>query len=94
MNKSELVAHVAGQLGYSKAETHRLIDAWIEGIGHQLAVGNRVVIRGLGSFATREVAAHRGHRPRDGEPLEIPPRRQVTFRASDGLRRALREGAS
>lgn len=92
MNKSELVADVAGQLGYSKAETHRLIDAWIEGIAHHLAIGNRVVIRGLGSFGTREVAGHRGHRPRDGEALEIPPKRQVTFRVADGMRQALREG--
>lgn len=91
MNKTEVVARVAGQLGYSKAETHRLLDAWIEGIAHHLAIGNRIVIRGLGSFATREVAGHRGHNPRDGEALEIPPKRQVTFRASDGLREALRE---
>lgn len=91
MNKTELVANVAGQLGYSKAETHRLIDAWIDGIAHHLAIGNRVVIRGLGSFGTREVAAHRARRPGDGEALEIPPRRQVTFRVSDGLREALRE---
>ncbi len=88
MNKTELVADVAGQLGYTKAETHRLIDAWIEGIAHQLAIGNRVVIRGFGSFATREVAGHRGRRPRDGEPLNIPPTRQVTFRPADALRAA------
>lgn len=91
MNKSEIVTHIAGQLGYSKAETHRLLDAWIEAISHHLAVGDRVVFRGLGSFATREVAGHRGHRPTDGQSLEIPPTRQVTFRPAEGLRAAIRE---
>lgn len=91
MNKSDIVTHIAGQLGYSKAETHRLLDAWIETISHHLAVGDRVVFRGLGSFATREVPGHRGHRPADGQSLEIPATRQVTFRPAEGLRAAIRE---
>lgn len=91
MNKSDLIAHIAARLGYSKAETHRLLDAWIEAVSRHIAAGDRVVIRGLGSFSTRAVPEHRGHRPSDGESLEIPPRRQVRFRAADGLRAAIRE---
>lgn len=91
MNKSDIVTHIAGQLGYSKAETHRLLDVWIEAISHHLAIGDRVVVRGLGSFGTREVAGHRGHRPADGESLDIPPKRHLTFRPADGLREAIRE---
>jgi len=94
LNKTEIVEALAQQCGWSKAEAKRLLDAKLEAIAHELAVGNRVVLRGLGTFDTREVPAHRGRRPTDGEALEIPPRRQVTFRCADSMREAVqaREG--
>ena len=90
MNKSDIVEHMADELGSSKAEARRLLDAHIEAIAHHLAIGNRVVIRGLGTFATREVPGHRGRRPTDGQTLEVPATRQVTFRTAEGLRTVLR----
>lgn len=93
MNKTEIVARLADGLGTSKAEAKRLLEAQLDAIAHRLAIGDTVVLRGLGSFATREVAGHRGRRPTDGETLEIPPGRQVTFRPADALRKAVqREG--
>ncbi|MDX1610121.1 MAG: HU family DNA-binding protein [Halofilum sp. (in: g-proteobacteria)] len=89
MTKSEIIAQLAQRMGTSKAEAKRLLEAQIEAISHHLAIGDSVVLRGLGTFSTREVAARRGHRPTDGEALEIPARRQVTFRASEGLRDAV-----
>lgn len=89
VNKSDIVDTLAERLGYSKAESRRLLDTHLEAIAHQLAIGNRVVVRGLGTFATREVPAHRGRRPGDGRPLDIPARRQVTFRPAQGLRDAV-----
>lgn len=86
MTKSEMVSRLAARTDTSKAEAKRLLEAWIEAIGHHLAIGDTVVMRGLGTFSTREAPARRGYRPTDGETLEIPARRQVTFRPSQGLR--------
>lgn len=91
MNKTEIVERLAGGLGTSKAEAKRLLEAQLDAIAHHLAIGDTVVLRGLGSFGTREVAGHRGRRPGDGETLEIPPGRQVTFRPSDALRKAVQD---
>lgn len=89
MTKSEIVAQLATRIGTSKAEARRLLDAQIEAISHHLAIGDTIVLRGLGTFSTREMPERRGHRPADGEPLEIPARRLVTFRASESLRDAV-----
>lgn len=86
MNKSEIIERLAEQLETSKAAARRLLDSELEAIAHELAIGNRVVLRGLGTFETREVPAQRMRRPSDGEWIEVAPRRQVTFRASEGLR--------
>lgn len=91
MNKTEIVERLADGLGTSKAEAKRLLEAQLDSIAHHLAVGDTVVLRGLGSFGTREVPAHHGRRPGDGETLEIPPGRQVTFRPADALRAAVQE---
>lgn len=90
MNKGDIVEALAARLGYSKAEAKRLLDAHLEAIAHHLAIGDRVVVRGLGTFDTREQPAHRGRRPDDGRALAIPARRQVTFRPAEGLRDAVR----
>lgn len=92
MNKTEIVERLADGLGTSKAEAKRLLEAQVDAIAHHLAVGDTVVLRGLGSFGTREVAGHRGRRPTDGETLDIPAGRQVTFRPSDALRKAVQRG--
>lgn len=89
MTKSEIVAQLAERIGTSKAEARRLLEAQIEAISHHLAIGDTIVLRGLGTFSTREMPARRGHRPTDGEALDIPARRQVTFRASESLRDAV-----
>lgn len=89
MTKSEMISRLAARTGTSKAEAQRLLEAWIEALSHHLAIGDTVVLRGVGTFSTREVHARRGHRPTDGEALEIPARRQVTFRPSQGLRDAV-----
>lgn len=89
MTKDEMISRLAAQMGISKAEAKRLLEAQIEAISHHLAIGDTVVLRGLGTFSTRETSPRRGHRPTDGETLEIPARRQVTFRPSEGLRDAV-----
>jgi len=89
MNKTEIVEQLASRVGTSKAEAKRLLDAQIEAMARHLACGHRVVIRGLGSFYTYEVAAHRARRPTDGAALEVPSHRQVAFRASQRLRDAV-----
>ena len=89
MTKTEIVEQLALRMDTSKAEARRLLDAQIEAISHHLAIGDTIVLRGLGTFSTREASARRGHRPTDGEALEIPARRQVRFRASASLRDAV-----
>ena len=89
MTKAELIALLAARMGTSKAEAKRLLEAQLEAISHHLAIGDSVVLRGLGTFSTREAPARRGRRPTDGEALEIPAHRQVSFRASQGLRDAV-----
>lgn len=46
----------------------------------------RVKITGLGIFESKERKARKGRNPNTGEPVEIPARKRVVFRATKALR--------
>jgi nucleoid DNA-binding protein len=63
-------------------------------ISNTLVTGEKVEIRGFGSFKVRQKAAQGGGRNpmRPEEPHAIPARRVVVFRASRGLKNAVDDG--
>jgi len=53
--------------------------------------GEKVELRGFGSFRLRERGAHRGRNPKTGESVLIPAKRVPYFKAGKELRAALIE---
>lgn len=86
VGKRLLVARAAEQAGVSRAVAARVFDAVFAGIATELARGRHVTIPGFGSWGIRVHAPRRGRDPRTGEPLAIPPRTKVAFRAGQQLR--------
>jgi DNA-binding protein HU-beta len=54
-------------------------------IREALAQGQGVALPGLGSFTVTLHAARTGRNPRTGEPIAIPARKRVRFKAAKGL---------
>ncbi|MBA7710727.1 DNA-binding protein HU [subsurface metagenome] len=50
MNKAELASRVSSEVGLSKRETRKVIDAIIGTIGDILAAGEKVTLVGFGTF--------------------------------------------
>lgn len=91
MKKVELVEAVAEKTGLTKADATRAIDATFEVITGALQGGDKVPLVGFGTFAVSERAARSGRNPQTGEPVEIPARKAVTFKAGSGLKEAVNE---
>lgn len=87
VGKRRLAALVAEQADVSRADATRVLAAAFEVITTQLAQGHRVTIPGFGGWEIRVHAPRRGRDPRTGEPLNIPPRTRVAFRAGNQLRK-------
>ncbi len=63
---------------------------WLfETIAAGLARGDRVEIRGFGSFAVKEYASRIGRNPRTGEAVQVPARRHPNFKIGKELRRRI-----
>ena len=86
MNKTELIAAVAGRSGITKKDAERVINATVDTITASLVSGDKVQISGFGIFETKEREARGGRNPRTKETIEIPASRVPTFKPSKALK--------
>ena len=86
MNKAELVEEVSGEVGLSKRETQKVIDAIIGTIGDTLAAGEKVTLVGFGTFGVRQRKARTGRNPQTGALIQIPAKRVPRFVAGKTLK--------
>jgi DNA-binding protein HU-beta len=71
VNRSELVAAVAAQVGSEQAEARRHVDAVFETIMNSVGQGDRVVVTGFGTFERVTRPARTARHPRTGQPIQV-----------------------
>ena len=71
MNKTELIAAVAEDVGVGKKDTEQVLNAFFSTVQETLKQNDKVQIPGFGSFEVRERAARTGRNPHTGETIEI-----------------------
>ena len=89
MNKQDLVAALADQLGLKKAKAAEIADRLFSPTGiiaAELKRGGKVAISGFGSFEARKRAARDWRDPRTGKATTIKAAVVPAFRASKALR--------
>ncbi len=86
MTKAELVEKVANRIELSKKDAEVVINAIIQSISDSLAGGEKVEIRGFGSFRIRDRNARTARNPKSGEWLEVPAKKVQFFKAVNDLK--------
>ena len=86
MKKSDLVDAIAGKSGVAKAQAQTIVEDVFELIAEALAKGEKIDLRGFGTFSVKDSAARTGRNPQTGEPIQIPARRVPGFKAGKELR--------
>ena len=71
MNKSELIKTLAEQSDISMDEATLVVNTFFDCMKEALLQGDRVEIRGFGSFKIKEYGAYAGRNPRTGEKVEV-----------------------
>lgn len=88
--KMELVERIAFETGMPKAHAARAIEVIVDALVDWLAVGDRVVVPGLGSFYTSERPEREARSPRTGEVIRVAASRTVRFRPGKELKDAVK----
>jgi integration host factor subunit beta len=91
MNKSELIKSLADEVAISVDEASVVVNSFFECMKKALMEGNRVEIRGFGSFKIKDYAAYAGRNPRTGERVMVEPKRLPFFRAGKELKEFINE---
>ena len=89
MTKAELVGKLANKSKLSRKQAVDVVNAITQSICDSLATGNKVEIRGFGSFVIRERNARIAHNPRSREIVEVPAKRVPFFKAGNDLRKVV-----
>ncbi|MBQ8472307.1 MAG: HU family DNA-binding protein [Bacilli bacterium] len=89
MKKVELVEAVATNAGLTKADATRAIDATFDAITEALKKGDKITLIGFGTFSVSKRDARTGRNPLTGEPVNIPARNAVTFKAGTQLKNSV-----
>ena len=86
MTKSELVTHVAERLPYvTLKHAEIMVDTIFDSMVDALAQGDRIEIRGFGSFKVKDREKREGRNPKTGESLRIPAKKSPFFRIGKEL---------
>ena len=94
MNKSDLVLEVARAAGLTREVSEAVVTAMFERITVALVKGERMELRGLGTFEVRQRGAPAGRNPQTGAPAQVPSRKVPFFRTGKDLRAILNPGAA
>ena len=93
MNKSELIDSVARRqthLGTSDVEL--AVKSLIDQLAQALEQGERIEIRGFGSFSVSNRLARVGRNPKTGAAVSLPPKRVSHFKPGKELRDSVNAG--
>jgi len=90
MTKADIVALLIEKNGLQKAEAQLIVEIVIEKIKESLIANETVKISGFGTFTVKKKNARVGRNPKTKIEVEITPRRVVTFKASDQIKKILK----
>ena len=87
MTKSELIERLSyTSAGLNKKEAELIINTIFDSIGDALVGGDRVEIRGFGSFTVRQREAREARNPKSGDVVKIAAKKTPFFKTGKELR--------
>jgi integration host factor subunit beta len=86
MTKAELVEMVAEEINLTKKQTEIIVNILFNSITEALSRGDKVELRGFGSFRIRNRNPREGRNPKTGDTVHIPAKKVPFFKAGKELR--------
>jgi integration host factor subunit beta len=86
MTKAELVEQVSENIDLTKKQTEVIVNILFNSITEALSQGDKVELRGFGSFRIRHRNPREGRNPKTGAAVHIPAKKVPFFKAGKELR--------
>jgi integration host factor subunit beta len=86
MTKADLVEEVIRATELPRKDSEVVVETVFESIIQALQTGDKIEIRGFGSFRTRERGGRTGRNPKTGAKVEVPAKKIPFFKPSKDLK--------
>lgn len=86
MNKSDLIAALAKEADLPLRKAEEIVNLVFETMSKALVEGNRIEIRGFGSFLVKEYRGYTGRNPKTGEQILVTDKRLPFFKTGKELK--------
>lgn len=86
MTKAELIEEVSKVVEMTRKDSETIVEAIFDSVVRSLKAGEKIEIRGFGSFRTRQRQARIGRNPKTGARVEVPSKRIPYFKPSKELK--------
>jgi integration host factor subunit beta len=86
MTKQQLIEAIHQTGGFSKLQAKAVVSTLFDCIGNALAEGQRVEIRGFGSFKLKRYQGYDGRNPRTGKILKVKAKKLPAFKPAKMLK--------
>lgn len=86
MNKSGLIELIAERAKLTKKKAEDVINLIFDSMTDAMVQGDRIEIRGLGSFVVKDYGAYTGRNPRTGESIKVKPKKLPFFKVGKELK--------
>jgi len=89
MTKADLVEMVAESSDLPRKQADEVVQVILESITAALSRGEKVKLRGFGSFRIRRRGERNGRNPKTGDKVHVPPKKIPYFKPGKHLREEL-----
>ena len=86
MTKADLIEEVSRVVEFTRKESEVIVEAIFDSVVKALRDGDKIEIRGFGSFRTRQRMSRIGRNPKTGARVDVPAKRIPYFKPSKELK--------
>jgi integration host factor subunit beta len=89
MNKIDIVNQLSEKINLNQKVAKVVVDTIIDSIKNAIINGERVEIRGFGSFSLRSYKSYKGRNPKNGEVVDVPAKKLPYFKVGKELKETI-----
>ena len=94
MTKADLIEEVSRLAELTRKDSEVIVDTIFDSVVRSLRVGDKIEIRGFGSFRTRQRNPRVGRNPKTGDRVEVPAKKIPFFKPSKELKDLVNNSAT
>ena len=86
MNRSDLINALKDAAALNRKDAEKVVDMFFDSIKETLSKGERVEIRGFGSFTVKNYKPYTGRNPKTGVQIKVPSKKLPFFKVGKELK--------